>query len=230
MESERASEMRQISSQELKSIIYDLGEQKSVITKKEILAMGIVATQIEDLINLGLLKYSTKNAYLLARGMITEHHTRVRAAAEFPNAILCLDTALSFHNLTSQNPWQVWMAVREGESLLKEPKIAIQTIPMSERIFNQGVEIHILEGRPVKIYGVAKTIVDCFELDEYCSTEVAEQALYQGLREKKCTVAEVKKIAATRNFDAVKLSYFNPIIEEYESFGYREEIPVFEPI
>jgi hypothetical protein len=92
-----------INAQELKSVVYQLGTTKSVLTKNELLATGASQTQINELVHLGVLYPSAQGIYMPENADFQEFHTEVEVAAKFPHTVICLLGALSFHNLTTQN-------------------------------------------------------------------------------------------------------------------------------
>ena len=206
--------MRRISSQELKSIIYDLGEQKSVITEAEILATGASKGQIEKMVKSGVLYPSAQGIYMPENADFTEQHTRVEVAARFPEAVICLDTALNFHRLTTQMPNQVRIAVKTGCSLPREPKLPIKTVDMSEPGLSQGIEIHVLEGIPVKIYSIAKTVADCFIYQQEVGIDVAIEAFEQAIEERRCTVEQIVEYTKNRSMRGDIRPYFEGCVNK----------------
>lgn len=114
---------------------------------------------------------------------VTEHHSLVEAACQVPRGIICLLSALSFHDLTTQSPFEVWVAldVKAGRT----PRVAyppLHIVWFSGRALDFGVEEHILEGHSVKITSPAKTVADCFKYRNKIGVDVAVEALRDYLR------------------------------------------------
>ena len=213
--------MKRVSSQKLKSIIYDLGEQKSVITEAEILATGASKGEIEKLVQSGVLYPSAKGIYLPENADFTEQHTRVEVAARFPEAVICLASALRFHEITTQLPSKVWIALPQDSPDPDEPSLPIEVVYMPEEIYAQGIETHILEGIPVKIYNLAKTVVDCFDFQSEIGLDVAMEAVEECWRTAKCSLNEIKKYAKIRDFDSLTQADFD------EALTHPEKIFIF---
>jgi predicted transcriptional regulator of viral defense system len=178
---------------ELTNLILQWGRTKGVLSETEILSAGATQEQIKELVRSGILYPSAKGIYMPDNTDVTEQHTRVEVAARFPNSVLCLDTALSFHNITTQSPHQVWIAIEEGSPQPIEPKLPIKYIYMPQPDFNQGIEIHILEGLPVKIYNIPKTVADCWVYQHETGFDVAIEAFEDAISNNKCTVSDILK-------------------------------------
>ncbi len=191
--------MKRVSSQKLKSIIYDLGEQKSVITEAEILATGANQSQIIDLVKSGVLYPSAQGIYMPENADFAERHTEVEVAARFPEAVICLVNALNFHRVTTQRAIKVWIAVEAGSPEPIEPKLPIKFVYMPQPEFSQGIEIHELEGIPVKIYNIAKTVADCFIYQQEVGIDVAREAFEQAIEERRCTVEQIVEYTKNRS-------------------------------
>ena len=194
--------IRIMDSQELKSVIYRLGETKSVLTETELLSAGASMAQIEELVTSSVLYPSAQGIYMPENADFGEQHTRVEVAVKFPDTVLCLATALNFHRLTTQMPHKVWIAYEASSLKPVEPRLPIEAIPMSEPGFSQGIEIHCLEGNAVKIYSVAKTVADCFVYEDEVGTDVAIEAFDQAIQESRCTVTEIVRYTRERDINS----------------------------
>ena len=105
--------------------------------------------------------------------------------------MVCLLSALQFHVIGTQLPHAVWIAV-EGRA--RRPQIDYPPIRVSHfsgEAFSSGVELHHLEGVPVKVYNPAKTVADCFKYRNKYGLDVALEALREGWRDRRFTIAEV---------------------------------------
>ena len=116
-------------------------------------------------------------------------------AKRVPEAVLCLLSALAFHEITTQNPPSVWIALRKGarKPVLSSPSLRI--VRLSGPSLTEGIENHTVEGVPVRIYSAAKTIADCFKFRNKIGLDVAIEALKDCLRQKKASVNEVYRYA-----------------------------------
>lgn len=120
--------------------------------------------------------------YVLAEADVSEHHTLVEATRRVPHGIICLLSALRFHDLTTQNPFQVWLAVERKARVPKPESIPIRFIYMSGLAFEEGIEKHMVEGVILHVFGAAKCVADCFKYRNKIGVDVAVEALFDYRR------------------------------------------------
>ena len=111
----------------------------------------------------------------------TEHHALAVAAKRVPRGVVCLLSALRFHGLGTQDPTEVWMAVGPGDRMPVVRRPRVRAVRFGEAAFHQGVEEHEVEGVAVRVYGAAKTAVDCLRLKDEVGVDAAVEALRDGL-------------------------------------------------
>lgn len=137
----------------------------------------------------------------LARGLYadrdyepTEHHGIIGVCSKIPKGVLCLISALQFHDLTTQLAHEVWIAI---DMKARTPRIDAPTriIYFSGDALTRGIEKHKIEGVEVKVYCPAKTVADCFKYRNKIGLDVAIEALRDCLSQKKCSVDEIWKYA-----------------------------------
>jgi predicted transcriptional regulator of viral defense system len=119
----------------------------------------------------------------------------VEVAKRVPKAVACLLTALRFHELTTQAPFEVWIALPRGawRPRLEYPQLRV--LRFSGASLAEGIETHVIQGVPVKVYNPAKTVADCFKYRNKFGLDVALEALRECWREKKTTIDELNRYA-----------------------------------
>ena len=190
-----------MNTQELKNLVYNLGEKKSILTETELLAYGASLDSIAQLVKLEVLYPSAQGIYMPENAKFGEHHMRVEALVRFPNTVLCLLSALSFYRLTTQMPQHIWIAYQEQDSMPVEPKLPINPVLIENSRFNWGIETFNIEGISIKVYSQAKTIADCFIYQHLVGIDVAEEAFNQAVQENRCTVSEILNFVETDKLD-----------------------------
>ena len=141
--------------------------------------MGIHPQTLQRLVKSGKLERAARGLYRLPDPdyELTEHHGIVLGASAAPKGVVCLLSALQFHEIGTQLPRQLWMALPRGSREPKPEYPPMRFVHMSGEAFTSGIDEHVLEGQPVKIYDVAKTVVDCFKFRNKIGMDVALEAL-----------------------------------------------------
>jgi predicted transcriptional regulator of viral defense system len=126
---------------------------------------------------------------------VTEFHSLEEACKRVPHGIVCLLSALRFHGLTTQAPFEVWLAIDRKARLPRLGALPLRIVRFSGRALKEGVEEHRIEGVPVKTYNPAKTVADCFKYRNKIGLDVALEALRDCRRQRKCTNDELWRYA-----------------------------------
>jgi predicted transcriptional regulator of viral defense system len=132
---------------------------------------------------------------MLPEADITEHHTLVEASKRVPKGIICLLSALQFHGLTTQAPFEVWMAI---DNKARQPQVdypSLRIVRFSGESLKAGIQEEEIEGVSIKIYNPAKTVADCFKYRNKIGLDVAIEALRDCRRQRLCSNDELWKYA-----------------------------------
>ncbi len=123
---------------------------------------GISAAAIQRLEQKGLVRRLARGLYQLPGAALDPHHSLAEAAKRVPKGIVCLTSALAFHELTDAMPSRVWMAIglKDWRPRVTEPPL--QLVRFGPKVLSVGIETHEIEGATVPVYNPAKTIVDMF--------------------------------------------------------------------
>ena len=100
-------------------------------------------------------------------------------------------TALRFHDLTTQSPFEVWLAIGEKSRLPRFDNPPLRIVRFSKRALTYGVQERRIEGVPVQVFSPAKTVADCFRYRNKIGLDVALEALRECIRERKATRDEI---------------------------------------
>lgn len=171
--------------------ILELAHRYGVLRPRDLDRYGIPRRYMSRLYQKGLLERVGRGLYTIPGAESTEHHTIVLVSKQMPRAIVCLLSALQFHNLTSQSPYQVWIAISPTARHPRAPELPIRIVRFSGVALTEGIEDHVLEGVKVRVYGIAKTVADCFKFRNKIGLDVALEALRESLRERRCTSDEL---------------------------------------
>lgn len=122
-------------------------------------------------------------------------HDLAEAALLVPNGVISLVSALRHHGLTTQLPHAVWMTIPHKSRAPKIQSLRLEIVRATGDALTEGVEHIIIEGVDVPIYGVAKTVADCFKHRRHVGEDVAIEALRDALRQRATTVNDLMKFA-----------------------------------
>ncbi len=112
-------------------------------------------------------------------------------ASKHPQVLVCLLSALAFHGLTTQAPFQVWVAVDNKARAPQLNYLPLRVARFSGPALTEGEALHDIEGVSVKVTSVAKTIADCFKVRNKIGLDVALEALKEAWRAKRVTMDEL---------------------------------------
>jgi predicted transcriptional regulator of viral defense system len=161
----------------------------------EIRRAGITAATVSRLEREGVVARLGRGLYQLTDALPEGNHSLAEAAKRVPRGVVCLVSALAFHGLTDEMPRRVWIAIgpRQWKPRIDYPPLRI--VRFADRFLRDGVEIHEIEGVPVPVFGIAKTIADVFRHRRSVGIAIAIQALREALRQRKATPAEIARSA-----------------------------------
>lgn len=175
--------------------VLEMASEIGVIRAKDMAAQGIHPSVLQRLEQQGLLLKSGRGLYTPVEANITEQHSLAEAAKRVPSGIICLLSALSFYELTSQAPFEVWMTIPSKGRRPKEDLLPLRITYASGEALDAGVEEHEIEGVPVRVYSIAKTVADCFKYRNKIGLDVALEALRESWRERRFSRDELWKFA-----------------------------------
>src|SRR5258706_8316246 len=124
---------------------------------------GVTRAQISRLVREGLVLRESRGLYVAARHAPSEAHSLVQVAKRVPEAAFCLLTALRFHDLTTQAPAEVWIALSEKARRPRLDYPRLRVARFSGSALTEGIENHRAEGVTIRVYSAAKTVADCFK-------------------------------------------------------------------
>lgn len=161
----------------------------------ELRAAGITAATISRMERAGEVVRLARGLYQLPDAPLDARHNLAEAAKRVPKGVVCLVSALAFHDLTDQLPKKVWLAIGQKDWASKPADSSIRIVRFTDSLLTDGVETHMIESVPVAIFGVAKTVADCFRHRSKIGLPVAIEGLQEALRQRKTTPGEIARQA-----------------------------------
>lgn len=189
-----------------------LARARGYLDTAAVVRVGIHTQHLTRLVADGTLERVARGRYRFSGAEITEHHGLVRAAVAAPHGVLCLLSALNVHGIGSQLPAEVWLAVERGRRAPRVPDLALRVVRYSGRAFREGIEEHRLEGQPVRVYSLAKTLADLFKARNRIGLDVVMEALREAWRDRRVTLADLERAARACRVEHVMRPYLEGIV------------------
>jgi predicted transcriptional regulator of viral defense system len=174
--------------------IIDLARERGVIRAADVEEVGANRTLLPYLADKGELRRISRGAYALA-DYVPEHETFLAAATAVPHGVICLLSALQFHEITTQMPMETWIAIKRGTRMPTRKGLGLEVVKLTGLAFSEGIEEHDADGVLIRVYSPAKTVVDCFKFRNRIGLDVAREALLDALQQKKATRDEIWRLA-----------------------------------
>jgi predicted transcriptional regulator of viral defense system len=171
--------------------VLELVRKAGMLRPRDLEPLGIPRTYLSRLYKTGRLERIGWGLYVLPSANATEHRTLAEAAKRVPNSVICLLSALRYHELTTHAPFEVWIAIGEKawRPRVEHPRLRI--VHFSKSALTEGVEVQKLEGVPVRIFNPAKTVADCFKYRNKIGLDVAIEALRECWKERRCKMDDL---------------------------------------
>jgi predicted transcriptional regulator of viral defense system len=175
--------------------VLELARNSGIISASDVRSLGIHHEYMRRLCANGRLVRIDRGLYRLPDAEVTVHHGLAQVGKAVPKGVICLLSALRFHEIGTQIPRAVWMAIDRRTACPRANHFRMRVVRFSGKALTEGVDEHIIEGVPVKIYNPAKTVADCFKYRNKIGLDVALEALREVLRNRKCTTDELWRYA-----------------------------------
>lgn len=192
--------------------ILDLARNAGILRPRDLDAHGIPRTYLSRLLSAGKLQRIGRGLYRLPGDNVSEHRSLAEACKRVPKGVVCLLSALRFHELTTQAPFEVWLAIGEKAWRPHVDYPPLRIVRFSPVALDSGVEGYQIEGVTVPVFTPAKTVADCFKYRNKIGLDVAIEALKECWRSRRCTMDELWKHAKVCRVQNVMRPYLESIV------------------
>ncbi|MBE0644969.1 MAG: type IV toxin-antitoxin system AbiEi family antitoxin domain-containing protein [Bacteroidetes bacterium] len=195
-----------------KAKLLELARKRGMIGAKDAESVGISRNYLYLMYKEGLLVKTVRGLYTLPEISITEHWQLCEVAKRVPNSVVCLISALSFHGITTQIPYRIWIAIPRGawHPVIEYPPLNLTYV--SGDAYSFGVEDHDVNGVAIHVYSPAKTVADCFKFRNKVGLDVAIEAMRETWRYRKATVAQLIEAAEVNRVAKVMRPYLEATV------------------
>ena len=178
---------------------------------KDLAPFGISHRRLMGLVAEGLVDNLGNGLYRLSEVESTEAETIAMVAAAIPNAIMCLLTALRFHEIGTQSPHEIWIALNRKARKPTRAPARVRVVRFSGAMLTYGVTRQSVLGVPFRITSPARTVVDCFRYRNKLGLDIALEALSDALRSRAANVDEIVRAAEVCRAQTVMRSYLEAL-------------------
>ena len=188
-----------------------LVRQRKLLRARDLAEHGLPTIAITRLVQAGKLDRVARGLYALSGAAMSEHRSLAEVTLRVPRGVICLLSALQFHEIGTQAPFEVWLAI---PNRVTPPRIgypAIRIVRMSDDALTDGLQRKRIDGVEVPIFNPVRTVVDCFKFRNKIGIDVAIEALREGWRERRFTMDELWHHATTHRVANVMRPYVEAI-------------------
>lgn len=189
-----------------------MARRRGVLRSADLNEQDIPRVYLTRLVADGTLERSSRGMYVLAGSEVTENHSLAEGCRRVPHGVVCLLSALRFHGLTTQSPFEVWIAIDRKARLPKVDYPPLRIVRFSGADLTNGVKAHNVEGVRVKVTDPARTVADCFAYRNMIGIDVALEALRDCLRQKQATPDGLYRAAKARRMANVMRPYLEATV------------------
>ena len=197
---------------DIQKVLETFRRHGGVMRTSQALIRGIHPAALYQLVEDGRVMRLARGLYQLTSSQEFSNPDLAVVASKAPEAVVCLISALAFHGITTQVPRVVHLAVPRGRYAglrLRTPPVKIYRFDVPT--FDQGIDVHTIDGIPVRIYGVARTLVDCFKYRNKLGLDIAIEALRFARDRKRVSNREVLHFARPLRQDRVMAPYLESV-------------------
>jgi len=173
----------------------DLARRAGILHARDLRPLGVPKRYLGRLCADGFLVKTGRGMYMTAGVPETIHLGLAQATKAVPRSVVCLLSALRFHEIGTQNPHQIWIAMDRRAARPRVVYPNMKVVRFSGRSLIDGIEEHDIVGVRVRVYNPAKTVADCFKYRNKIGLDVAIEALRETVRGRKCTIDELWRFA-----------------------------------
>ncbi|MEW8488593.1 MAG: type IV toxin-antitoxin system AbiEi family antitoxin domain-containing protein [Candidatus Thiodiazotropha endolucinida] len=190
-----------------------LAQELPVIRPRDLKERGLPKDYLYLLAGEGIIERIGRGLYQWPEKDLGRHQSLAEVCKRAPKAVVTLLSALNFHEMTTQNPYQVWLAIDRKAWRPEIEYPPVRFVTMSGDALTSGIEKHSIDGVPVQVFNPAKTVADCFKYRNKIGLDVALEALREGWSARKFKMEELYKYADICRVRKVMQPYLESLVQ-----------------
>lgn len=187
-------------------------EKQKLVRSKDLKEHSVSRSHLWNLAKVGKIERVGHGLYRAKNAPISAHETLLEVAKRVPAGVLCLSSALRYHELTTESPFEIWLAIERDMWTPKMEFPPLRVVHFSPDTFKFGVETHSEDGGSFRVYSPAKTVADCFKFRSKIGMETAIEALRSAYKEKKASIDEISRAAKVCRVVNVMRPYMESLV------------------
>jgi predicted transcriptional regulator of viral defense system len=188
-----------------------LARARGLLRARDLTQSGLPTITLTRLVQAGKLERIARGLYGLPGAPMSEHRSLAEVAARVPKGVVCLLSALRVHEIGTQAPFEVWLAIPQQMVAPRLDQPALRVVRMSDDALTEGVQQRTIDGIKVPVFNAARTVVDCFKFRNKIGLDVALEALRDGWSQRKFTLDDLWRYATTARMANVMRPYIEAI-------------------
>jgi predicted transcriptional regulator of viral defense system len=188
-----------------------LARARTLLRARDVTQQGLPTIALTRLVQAGKLERVARGLYGLPGAEISEHRSLAEVSARVPKGVVCLLSALRVHEIGTQAPFEVWIAIPQHMVTPRLDQPAIRVVRMADEALAEGVERLHIDGVEVPVFNAARTVVDCFRFRNKIGLDVALEALRDGWSQRKFTLDDLWRYATRGRVANVMRPYIEAI-------------------
>ncbi len=186
-------------------------DNNGMLKTRQALDLGIHSRTLYRLRDEGKIVEISRGLYRLSDLPELSHPDIVTVALRVPHGVICLISALEFHEITTHIPHKVYVALKRGSMTPRLKFPPLNVVRYSGEAFSMGIETHKIDGVDIQVYSPAKTVADCFKFRNRLGLDVAIEALKFALSRNKATRAEIFRCAKVCGVEKIIRPYIEAL-------------------
>ena len=188
-----------------------LARARKLLRARDVANAGLPTITLTRLVRAGKLERVARGLYGLPGAAPSEHRSLAEVASRVPKGVVCLLSALRVHEIGTQAPFEVWLAIPQNMVTPRLDQPALRVVRMSDEALAAGVMRMNVDGVKVPVFNAAKTVADCFKFRNKIGLDVALEALRDGWTQRKFTIDELWRHATSNRVANVMRPYIEAI-------------------
>ncbi|OGA98800.1 MAG: transcriptional regulator [Burkholderiales bacterium RIFCSPHIGHO2_12_FULL_69_20] len=188
-----------------------LARKRTLLRARDVTQHGLPTIALTRLVQAGKLERAGRGLYSLPDAPISEHRSLAEVSVRVPKGVICLLSALEVHEIGTQAPFEVWIAIPQHMVSPRLDRPAIRVVRMSDAALDDAVDHLKIDGVAVPVFNAARTVVDCFRFRNKIGLDVALEALREGWRLRKFALDDLWRQAQRGRVANVMRPYIEAI-------------------